>query len=1529
MSNYVNTQLFETVYTDPSGQDWKVKLNSATPIYTGVGLGEGAAPLSAETGYVVTWTWSNQNDPDTGGNYPGTHHIQVDESTGAPFTNFATAEAYTLTTAFTTNTLIDQTTVQIVSAADSSIPRNWYRKAVDMAAPGLQVRWEGDADDMNKSIMGSSADLSVYVDDYQEDILRRAILLSEFNLTLHVYKKDDAGDFVDWWHGIGLPESFAIEVREGKKLMDLAFTDGLSILNDIDWKNADGTIKSGRLTLRQIIMESLRRLPHFSDMNFKVPGVEYLSIDESASNELPQAGYALHQLTADHTGYLLRVTNDPTFLEFHDIYPGDDLTPYDGYKVIIWEDQFGNSSLIQFSYNDAPTLNAAERAVEFNGLNQYLYRPSGLLSGDRKKCIVTSIDPDTDTTSGAILSQGDSAILGSAAQMYLLQVENDQFAHRFDGAAELYSVTTNATLNNQVLTSRIAADGVAASNWQLFSNNTELTATTSTGSLLSTSDIAAANTYVGTRPLNGTLGNFYNGKMHALVIWNDDFPGATVEEATAQEFIDIYQNGQLPVSEQKGGWILSTYGTPTPVSADYDTWDPSVKDPLTNMTCLAETFNEEKQEYDRRFEMRPDPGFISTGHVLEDICKTMGMVFTHWEGGYHLFSPAYLQKATINYAAVPDPASLPHAWRWTWNYTDGLRENTYESVNIDREMEDYAAPADGMTKSFTMPYGGVKLVHEKSPSDVIVGVYGASNEYHKLSPLAGPLGGIFTQDDGTDLFRFGDAVQGHPGDTNLSRKRRKGFKWSFFGELMEDGSNVIDRDPAYPTSFDVVENSGQMGNTIDGPDGDPRTQQQRAHADATNNWEGFINHDFFNGRYIGPDSTTVNDLDLEAGEEISIEVGAFVKNGYVENHIGQTHVFRHRIEVTDQDGERYRLSRPVITMDVFDDGTGLSRLYLIDGGSSKVDGSWAGNKIYFPKGYGELEWVKLGDMPGGELDAEWMGAFYEIMGMHPETTKNEGEDLADMNISQLDPEETGYNPLGTEWNEDKGRLDVNKDQRYAYIKSDLKVELPGTAGVTEFNSLYTEVGVACYRSSHGPNSLRKELTGTSAIDNYADWYTRNADGSRPRHRDGSFYLTDPTIGGSGSPAYMPHTFGWNKYIIRYGEKGERNKMTTYADGGSGVRFYDAGSSRLASRLVYSNPEYKGRIKVEHMDGSGANSGAPTFHTSWRPQQYWDVVGNDIHSLHELVSYEMLDLLSFSRARYLGTWVKHPGTSQGGCPAPFLPAVTRCLDPDNAVRIMPYRMTWDFIDGFKCESLEIAPAYEKQRITFNLGESDTGGTGGNVNANSTKLEPSAPQKRSPEQAAGFFEGSSDTSLGGTDTFGTYNLSTATNDGTGTYYEELYAANTGYISNTEAYINKFGLVLDSDQIALYGAGNLARFIVEEPGMYLVEVKGRLDNAAASGSNTYGFAMHRLGEVVNGTYVGDTQVKGSNAIESFDRKTGSTGSGDWLSGTWTEQVRLNRGDIISFSAFNTAGSTTMRIYNSPEELKIKLLKLTEQQG
>ena len=96
---------------------------------------------------------------------------------------------------------------------------------------------------------------------------------------------------------------------------------------------------------------------------------------------------------------------------------------------------------------------------------------------------------------------------------------------------------------------------------------------------------------------------------------------------------------------------------------------------------------------------------------------------------------------------------------------------------------------------------------------------------------------------------------------------------------------------------------------------------------------------------------------------------------------------------------------------------------------------------------------------------------------------------------------------------------------------------------------------------------------------------------------------------------------------------------------------------------------------------------------------------------------------------------------------------------------------------------------------------------------------------------------------------------TNDGTGIFYEELWGTRRLHRRNQRLLRQRFDVV-DSSNLSLYGGATSAAWSCREPGLYMIELKGMLDNATPSGtSNTLVASLHKLGTVSNNTYTGDT--------------------------------------------------------------------------
>lgn len=1537
-----------------------VRIYNQDGVYAGIPVGRGGvAPEQATlTGWVIRGRYGEglaANDSMMFGpnNSYGEYFYILDLSDpnvswfeggtvgGVPFATYADADAYILLNDWIGDLSIDGT-VEIISATDPSFPSQFYNYNLDMAYPGLTIRWESDADDPNKAIMGSAAEVSFYVDEAQEAIITQAAAQNVGRRTcLYVYKKDPTGQYQNWWQGEIIEESVTFEVREGKRLCDMSFACGLAALYDKtldeialrDYMGFSGEpIKPMRslanyftmaLYQTQAVTDMGSSPVHFNDGSVEEVEMPTTFVDHDLVNR-PGTVSGLVRLVPGYTGPVARITNSVTMSPFVDVYADTDLTPYDGYKVMFTYNQMTTApAFYNFIYTQMPSVDAAAKTIKFDG-TQYMNGNVGVedFSGNSPKTVLAHVDITPGTAAKTIFSQGDASTTTSAEiQHYSNSVAG--FSVKMGSGTSYYDLATGSTLGNHILTAGVTASSPTSSDWTVRNNGSNVALSSSSGTQ-NAYNILTGNLLLGARTNSGTLESFFTGSVGATIVYDTQLPTASaledIEADLKSYFVDLNTGTTNPYIP----YYFNTYGTPLPVREGNDQWDVSSAAPLRHIYASAQSFVEPKEKTDRKFELPPISTLPSIGEVIEDICKTLGMTLTHWNGGYHLFNRNYLTKSSKHYTDFPDVDMAPHAWRWrpadlSPRYADVISDDglhgtavpvRYEQVHIDGEYEDYAAPADGMVKKLAMPYRGVQLEHYKSPSDILYGKHQsvapttayAQTTHHKITPPATWNANVFEQFNISpdDYKRYGDyTTSGALGGgwmghelTAINRKRRQGSMWTMTGAYYQDG-------------FSYDANGGAQGSDLS-----PRAQHKRLEDGVTG---GGPNPTFFDGRYIGPDSATLTDIALEAGESLSLEMGAYVENGRLDEHIGQTYIFRHRVEVRQDDGTKYRLRRHVITQDTWTDN-GTKRAILIDGSNSDVDKTWAGDRDYYIKEYGTLEWVHEDEVS----PQAWEDCWYEVMTFHPETTKTEGEDLAETDLTALPY--YGNAPMGTTFDEAANVLKVNKENRFSYVKADLSIELPGTAGVDGFSELYTECGIACYGPSQGPRAVHG-FAGANA-----DFCSRKADGSVMQTPTGA-----AVSGTAGSTIDMPYVMGWNKWVIRYGDQGEKNTLTSYADGGGGSRVYDAGGSRVASRFVFNSPEFKGRLKVEYQNPDGSFTDK-TFNTQWRPQQNQFALTQFVSSIHELTVQETLDIIGTPRIRYQGSWVKHPGTTQGGCPPPFLPRVARCLDPVNAVLLTPYRMRWSLSSGFQMEAVKIGDVYSRSHTVLEVGDVGTGASGGGSSASLTRLGAIGSQAGQAALRPQFEAlGSSDTSVGGGThaTFGTFNYMTGTDDGTGIFYEELWATNPAYISGAGGYSHKFDIV-DGTNLALYGGGNVGRMVVQEPGLYMVEIKGRLDNATTIGtSNTYGFAMHRLGTVANNTYTGDTTLKTSNIIENMASKINSNGTGNYLSGVWAEQVALGRGDVITFSTYSTSFSGGNVIYNSPEQLKIRLVKLTEQPG
>lgn len=125
-------------------------------------------------------------------------------------------------------------TAQIMSTAGGGAINETI---TDVLVDGIAISWDG-ADVMNAvdPIVGSTCELTFMVDTHAElNALRTLALGSEAETMLQL-----AWSNGDYWYGSLLPEETVTDVSDGPTTIKLRFADGLGLLKDIDFKDANG-----------------------------------------------------------------------------------------------------------------------------------------------------------------------------------------------------------------------------------------------------------------------------------------------------------------------------------------------------------------------------------------------------------------------------------------------------------------------------------------------------------------------------------------------------------------------------------------------------------------------------------------------------------------------------------------------------------------------------------------------------------------------------------------------------------------------------------------------------------------------------------------------------------------------------------------------------------------------------------------------------------------------------------------------------------------------------------------------------------------------------------------------------------------------------------------------------------------------------------------------------------------------------------------------------------------------------------------
>ena len=111
-----------------------------------------------------------------------------------------------------------------------------------------------------------------------------------------------------------------------------------------------------------------------------------------------------------------------------------------------------------------------------------------------------------------------------------------------------------------------------------------------------------------------------------------------------------------------------------------------------------------------------------------------------------------------------------------------------------------------MVKTYAIPFRGVKMTHERAPSDIVYGVYTNpdATSFGQTHTTAGPdhPGSPLNSMPFDDTRRYGDARLGYKGNKDINRRRRKGTMWTMAGAYYQDGHDFDANGGAQGTNLD-------------------------------------------------------------------------------------------------------------------------------------------------------------------------------------------------------------------------------------------------------------------------------------------------------------------------------------------------------------------------------------------------------------------------------------------------------------------------------------------------------------------------------------------------------------------------------------------------------------------------------------------------------------------------------------------------------------------------------------------------------
>lgn len=1002
------TDLFDTTYQDMAGENFRVELISEETLYTGLA---DTVNTGVGSGYAVSYTVPLNSNLDTRGTI---QYLYENPSTGIAFKTAGSAMTYFLANFTAGVDYVDGSETEF----EFGLSEHAYSIKMDMNQPGIEMTWNGTFDRYNP-INGSSCTISFKVTEAQADILDNALLRKEGNLRIRIWKDTDI-----FWYGYALPETVASTIDEGRVDYDITFTDGLGLLASKPFIEDDGTEVKRQISVLDAIHLCLQKIPSndlYRDDTTNVYSQEYIEVYGA-----PQK--VRNEATTDNDGNPLEgnynfwdvTTDDPFATTFFWSTSVDSLVKKDK-KDVQHHGKVTQASCLDVLKNILMAFGM--EICLFNGHWVIYSRPEMLENYAPKRWTYywakTSGEISTGDANGT-LSEAVTALNSLQAALSTRKV-----VYNYDGpllravnvstlveqdiwpdkSGRISFNTIEALGNGQNVAVTMWFDqsgkgrhakvvGYDAGTWSINNcpliaegNSIDTTVNVPTGynSPMLIFDGINDSFTIDSAVVDGTTGRTltagafmrYDGSTSINTIVCQPKDGAESGNGIAWAFsMEDLGSAQFRLTNRVYGneiytasntllipAVVSTTLPDSSTVADFKAYLNGTElslDSSSNPTQAIDTSTTPNETYIGRYQLNAATAatYYFDGEMAEVII-------------YDDFRDDLRQTIEDNTTDYLD-GTVPTVTEAGLYPIEYIADATYSGKNLS----DYGAISKRANKKFNIATRSVKLEHKDQGGDILF------STGHRAF--------------GSEEANWG---QGH---TPLIASGYNSYD-SSFDTLEVDSTNRLGYttagnayvDPTTEGTKLHLDNWGRGGQRFRTSGkwkrSDELSEWQNKWYNVTNPWKDATNYlqqgTHYNGRYVGPRSQTITDLNLEAGTPIKIALEGVLNfentNAFTKPDktfvAGSVPVFRARVEVQDKDGNKWRLFRPVRTYDQWSDGS-EHQIPI------KTTGSFGGTQINYSEFKGIVENDGTGasdtDYFDGTVGASRAVGYYYVVNSH-------------------------------------------------------------------------------------------------------------------------------------------------------------------------------------------------------------------------------------------------------------------------------------------------------------------------------------------------------------------------------------------------------------------------------------------------------------------------------------------------------------------------------------------------------------------